>query len=326
MPKVVSLRSYILRRLVIAIPSIFIIIIVVFMLIHIAPGDPVLYLAGEAGVSPEYIERLRREFGLDRPIYEQLWIYLTKVLRGDLGYSLIFMRSVPDLILERLPATVLLIGLAEFFASLGIILAMEAGTRVHSMIDNLLSISSIVGYSLPIFWTAQILIVIFSVNLKLFPIGGLVSLRYDYTGLRLVIDIIWHAILPVVALGLLHLTLVFRVSRSSIVDVTRENYILAARSRGIDEKTIKYNHMLRNVLIPVITIMALNFGRVIAGAVLTETVFSWPGLGRLFFWAVSTRDYPLVEGLFIFISIAVIIINLVTDVLYAIVDPRVRYT
>ena len=326
MSKTISLRRYILRRILIAVPIVFIIITLVFFLIHLAPGDPIVYLVGETGASPDYIERLRVKYGLDRPLLEQYWRYLSKVASGDLGYSLIYSAHVSDVILDKLPNTLMLILFAQMFGIAGIILALELGVKQYSFIDDFLSTLAVAGYSLPLFWIGQILIIVFAVKLDLFPMGGLVSVEASYTGLSYVLDALWHTILPALTLGVFQFTLLFRVCKSSVYDVVRENYILAARARGLEETKIKYVHILKNTLIPVITLVSVSIGSLLAGTVLTETVFSWPGLGRTFFYALLNRDYPTIQGVFIFLSVSVVLINLLADVLYGIVDPRVRYT
>lgn len=313
-----------LKRIGVAVPSLIIITIVVFMIVHSAPGDPAIFMAGETGASPQYIEGIRKLWGLDRPLQEQLWVYLVNVAQGNLGYSLTLQRSVLGIILERLPYTFLLIGIAELFALVGIFFAVEAGSRLHSTTDDLLSVASVVGYSLPYFWLGQILLIVFSLSLGLFPAGGLTSLREQYIGLAYVLDLLWHAALPGITLGLVHLTLVFRVTKVCVADVNSENYIVLARAKGLTERRVKYVHILKNVLIPLITLLALNFGGIVAGTLMTEIVFSWPGLGTLLQHAVTTRDYPLVSGIFIIMAGIIIFLNLVTDITYRIVDPRVR--
>ena len=194
------------------------------------------------------------------------------------------------------------------------------------MKDNATMTLSLLGYSLPVFWLAQILLLVFAVRLGWFPVQGIVSVREELTGLRYVVDIAHHLILPAVALGLLHLALITRLTRASMLEVLRQDYITTAWSKGLDQSTVLYRHALRNALLPVVTIIGLNLGAMLTGAVLTETVFGWPGLGRLMYDAISSRDYPVLMGNFVVISISVIAANLITDITYGLLDPRIRYT
>jgi ABC-type dipeptide/oligopeptide/nickel transport system permease component len=299
---------------------------VTFVLIHLAPGDPVDYMIGEAGADREFVERLRRDLGLDQPIYIQLFKYIFEVARGNLGYSFASHAPVLDLILERFPATLLLM-LSQYVLSivLGISLGVLSARRPHSFLDGAITVFSLASFAIPVFWLGQMMILGFGYYLDWFPIQGMRNLRAGHTGFAEVLDIAYHMVLPVLTLSLLNLALILRLTRGSMLQVIGQEYIKVARAKGLGEFAVLVKHALRNALLPVVTVIGLEFRGLIAGAVLTETVFAWPGLGRLTFQAIAARDYPLLMGMFIFISVLVVISNLITDILYAILDPRIRY-
>lgn len=325
--RTVSLMNYTLKRIAQAIPLIFGVIVVNFVVMHMVPGDPVTILAGDLGASdPEFARRIRTQLGLDKPLHEQLLIYLSRVAVGDLGYSYVFDRPVLDLILSRLPLTVLLIGTAVVAATvLGVVLGVFSSRRPYSLLDNFTMTISLIGFSIPVFWLGQILLINLSVNLGLFPVQGWISVREAPSGSAFVTDVLWHLVLPATALGVQYLALVARVSRASMLEQMRQDYIMTARAKGLPENKIFYRHALRNGLLPVVTIMGVNFGQMLAGAVVTETVFAWPGIGRLTFESTFARDYPVVIGVFIFVSVSTVLANLIVDLVYAWVDPRVRH-
>jgi ABC-type dipeptide/oligopeptide/nickel transport system permease component len=319
------ITKYVLQRVLQAIPLLFWVIVLNFVIIHLAPGDPVSYLAGEYEATPEYVESMRREFGLDKPLHTQLGIYLLKVMQGDFGYSLRFQQPVLSLIMSRIPATFLLIGTGLILSSfLGVFLGV-AYTRRSAVSENLAILAAIAGHSMPSFWLGQILLIIFSLHLGLFPSQGMMSLRVQPTGLAAVLDLLHHLTLPALTYATYNLTLIFRLTRSKMLEILSQDFIITARGKGLDRRTILYRHALPNVLIPVVTVLGVNAGFMIAGSVLVETVFAWPGMGRLMYDAIMARDYPMLLGLFIIISLMVIIANLVTDIIYALIDPRVTY-
>ena len=321
-----SLWNYILIRLLQAIPVFFSVIFLSFMLIHLAPGNPVDILAGDYAASPEFRERIMREFGLDKPLMEQLMIYVAKVLTGDLGISMFFRRPVVEVILQSAPATIVLVGASILWgACLGVILGVIASKQPFSIVDSLISGLSVFFFSTPVFWLGQIVLVVFAINLDLLPAQGMYSPKETLHGLASAIDLARHLVLPSFALGCNYLALVTRLTRASMLEVLNQDYIVTARAKGLRRKTIFYKHALRNALLPVVTVTGLSIAFVFAGAVLTETVFGWPGLGRLMFNSIGARDYPLLMGLFIFISIAVVVTNLATDIIYCYVDPRIKY-
>jgi peptide/nickel transport system permease protein len=316
---------YVARRLLQAVPLIALLLVVNFVLIHAAPGDPIAYLAGQAG-DPAYFAEMRARFGLDRPIQEQLGIYLLNVLRGDLGYSFAYSQPVLQVVLSRLPATLLLMLSALTLATgLGLWLGLVAARRPDSALDYAVTGLTLVGYSVPAFFLGQVLIIVFSGGLGLFPVQGMTTPRGGHTGLAYLLDVLHHLILPTVTLGLLQLALVARLTRTSLLEILGEDYVRTARAKGLGPRGVLHGHALRNALLPVVTVIGGHVGTLVTGAVLTEIVFAWPGLGRLLFDATLSRDYPLLMAIFLLLSITVTLANLLTDLVYSSIDPRVRY-
>lgn len=317
---------YLLQRLLYLVPLLLGAVTIVFVLVHLAPGNPVDYIIGESGADKEMIARLTAEMGLDRPLYVQLLRYLGQVATGNLGYSFVSNTPVLELILDRLPATLLLMASQLVFSiSLGVGLGVLSARRPNSLLDNSITVFSLASFAVPVFWLGQLLILGFGYYLDWLPIQGMVDLRAGYTGFDLVLDVARHMVLPVLTLTLYNLALILRLTRGSMLEVVGQEYVKVARAKGLSENTVMIKHALRNALLPVVTVVGLEFRALIAGAVLTETVFAWPGLGRLTFDAIHARDYPLLMGMFIFISVLVAVGNLVTDLLYALLDPRIRY-
>lgn len=322
-----KLPRYVLRRTLQGIPILFSIIILNFLLIHLAPGDPATYLAGQFQGTLEFQTQLKREFGLDRPLVEQLGIYLAKVVRGELGYSYRYRESVTELILSRLGNTLLLMGSGFVLATIaGIALGVLAARRAYSFGDHLATMVALAGYSMPVFWLGQLLLLGLSLGLGWFPVQGMASLRLEASGLEGLLDLLHHLILPATTYGVYHLTLVFRLTRGKMQEILQEDYIRTARAKGLDERGVTYRHALRNALLPVVTVLGVNFGFMLAGSVLVETVFAWPGMGRLMYEGILARDYPVLMGIFTIVSVMVIVANILTDVVYAVIDPRVVYT
>lgn len=317
---------YLLQRLLYLVPLLLGAVTIVFVLVHMAPGNPVDYIIGESGADKEMIARLTADMGLDRPLYIQLLRYLGQVATGNLGYSFVSNMPVLELILDRLPATLLLMASQLVFSiSLGVGLGVLSARRPNSLLDNSITVFSLASFAVPVFWLGQLLILGFGYYLDWLPIQGMVDLRAGYTGFDLVLDVARHMVLPVLTLTLYNLALILRLTRGSMLEVVGQEYVKVARAKGLSENAVMIKHALRNALLPVVTVVGLEFRALIAGAVLTETVFAWPGLGRLTFDAIHARDYPLLMGMFIFISLLVAVGNLVTDLLYALLDPRIRY-
>ena len=318
--------AYAWRRIAQSIPLLLIIIAVNFVLIHAAPGDPVDILLGQTEADPAIVAQLRAEFGLDRPIPVQLWTYYRKVLSLDLGYSFRYREPVADLIASRLPATLLLMGSALLLSTVAaVLLGIAAAMRPYSALDNTLTFVALAGYSMPVFWLGQLMLIVFALQLDWFPAQGMYSLRAPAEGWHRIVDIAHHLVLPALTYGVYHLTLLFRLTRVKMQDVLAQDYILMARAKGVPEHRVVLQHALRNALLPIVTVLGLNFGFMLAGSVLTETVFAWPGTGRLLYEAILARDYPLLMGLFTCLSTMVVMVNVATDIAYALIDPRVVY-
>lgn len=302
------------------------VVVAMFLLIHLAPGDPVTALIGDAPASPEYIEELRRYLGLDRPLHEQFVRYIGNLVRGDLGRSYYYTQSVSELILERVPATLLLMVTSLAIATVfGVALGVVAAARANSLLDAGANLVAIIGYSLPVFWLAELALLAFALYLGWFPAQGMSSLRVTHEGLGAVLDRAHHLVLPALVLATRYIAINFRLTRSGVLEVLTQDYVMTARSKGLAPRVILFRHALRNALLPVITITGLNVGFALSGAVLTEVVFGWPGLGRLTLDAIGHRDYPLLMGIFVFITTAVVVVNFLTDIVYAAADPRIRF-
>jgi ABC-type dipeptide/oligopeptide/nickel transport system permease component len=322
----VSLHAYIARRLLQAVPLVLGVLVITFVLIHLAPGDPIYILAGEGGTE-EYYAQMRALYGLDRPLYEQLMRYIYEVLRGDFGYSFSYQQPVFEVILGRLPATLLLMGTAILFSTLlGVLLGVISAWRPRSPLDHGIMVSTLAVYSMPVFWLGQLMIIVFAVGVEWFPVQGMVSVREEYTGLRYWLDVLHHLALPAITLGLLQLAQTARLTRTSVREVLQEDFVRTARAKGLPERAVLYRHALRNALLPIVTVLGGQIGVLLTGAALTETIFAWPGLGRLLLDATLSRDYPLLMAIFILVSATVIVANLITDLIYTLLDPRVRYS
>jgi peptide/nickel transport system permease protein len=316
--------AYIIRRLLSAIPLIFLILVINFVILHAAPGDPVfLFIQGGSGATEEYVAQIREMLGLDEPLPVQLFKFIANIFRGELGFSHYYQRPVVEVIAERMPVTFLLVFSSTILASIvGVMLGVFAGRRPHSVVDRINTVIAVVGYSIPIFWFGQLLILLFSVKLNVLPTGGIPSSTLGNGG---IVSWISHLILPVVSLGVLQLALAARITRANMIEVLGMDYIDTARAQGFSEGKIVFKHALRNAILPVITVISVNFAFQITGAMIIETVFSWPGLGRMMFESIFRRDYPVLMGLLIMTSIIVVVVNLLTDLIYAYLDPRVVY-
>ncbi|HUW47889.1 MAG TPA: ABC transporter permease [Patescibacteria group bacterium] len=320
-----GLRSYILRRILYGALVIFAVVIFNFLLIHSAPGSPAYIMAGEIS-TPEYVAQIEREWGLDQPIYTQLGVYIFQVFQGNFGHSYVYGASVMSVIMERVNATLLLMISVIILAALaGTILGVIASLKVHSVLDNVLSVGALMGRAVPSFWSAQIVLLVFAVYLGWFPAQGMFSVRVQYTGLAYYLDILYHAFLPIANLSLVYLAIIFRLTRASMLEHLNEDYIVTARAKGLGERAVLFKHTLRNAVLPIISVVGSEFSLVLGGAVVTETIFGWPGIGRLVATSIYARDYPVLMGVFIIVAVMVVVVNLVTDIIYAFIDPRIRY-
>lgn len=316
---------YVLGRLLQVPPLVLAIAVVLFTIIHLAPGDPVQALVGDFPAPDEYVRQVREEFGLDRPLIVQFGRYVGALARGDLGFSFVYRKPVVTLIAERAGATALLTLTALAFAStLGVALGVLAARRPFSALDSLVSGGSVVGFSVPVFWLGQLLILIFAVVLGWLPAQGMESVRERYEGLARVGDVALHLLLPAFALSLRFLGMTARLARSSMLEVLGRDYIRSAQAKGAGEVRVLVRHALPNAVLPVLTLVGYNLGFVLAGSALVETVFGWPGMGRLLYDSVFARDSPVLLGIMVTVSVTVVAANLLTDLLYAYVDPRLR--
>jgi peptide/nickel transport system permease protein len=297
-----------------------------FLLIHAAPGDPASVMAGEAGAAdPQFIAQLRAQFGLDKPLSTQLLIYLGHLLHGDLGMSYRQGRPVAALIAERLPATLLLTGTAFAFAlAMGLLLGALAAQRVGRWADSAITVLALGFFATPIFWVGLMLVLVFSVWLDWLPSFGMNTVGADYTGWAAVADTAQYLVLPALTLGLFYMAVYARLTRASMLEVASQDFVRTARAKGVPEGRILRRHILRNALLPVMTYAGIQAGQLIGGSILVETVFAWPGIGRLAFDALLARDYQLLLGVFLCTSVLTVVFNLATDVVYAWVDPRVE--
>ena len=321
------MRRFLLARLGWAVPVILAILVINFLIVHIVPGDPIQALVGDFPAPPGYADQVRHEFGLDRPVATQLGLYLLNLAKGNLGFSYANRQPVLTLVLERAQFTLLLMLPALTFAALlGVVLGLAAAPRAGSLYDSGITALSLVGFSVPIFWLGQILVILFAIKLRWLPAQGMISLRESYTGWARVGDVLWHLALPAFSVTIYYVAIVARVARASVLDALSQDYVLTAKAKGLRRRQVLWRHVLPNALIPVATVIGYNFGYALTGAILVETVFAWPGLGSLFIASIGNRDYPVLEGIFLFTAIAVVIANIATDLIYAVLDPRVRLT
>ena len=317
---------FLAQRLVKALGVVIGVVILAFFLVRLAPGDPALVIAGQSGAADaQFLAQLREQFGLDRSLGEQLFIYLKGIVFLDFGYSHRVQRTVASLIAERLPATILLTSTAFVFAvSVGVTLGVLAARRVGTWADSLITVIALTCYATPLFWVGLLFILVFSIWLNWLPAIGMYSIGEDLTGLAFVFDVARYLILPSLTLGLFFMALYARLTRASMLEVATQDFVRTARAKGLKEGPIVRRHILRNALLPVIGFAGVQAGTIVGGSVLVETVFAWPGVGRLAFEALLARDYNLLLGVFIVTSAMAVVINLITDIVYALVDPRIE--
>jgi peptide/nickel transport system permease protein len=317
---------YVVKRLLQAIPIVLAIIILNFFLLQLAEGDAVDVLAGEAGsATPEYMAELRAKFGLDKPLPVQLAIYLKNVMVLDLGYSFRHEMPVSELIFDRLFATVLLMTSTILLAvGFGVLLGLVAAIGLNTWRDTAISIFALITYATPLFWVGLMLIVVFSLNLGWFPTSGMENFAMFYEGWDRVKDIAHHLVLPTITLSLFYLALYTRLMRASMLEQAGQDYVTTARAKGVTENRIMFVHVLRNALLPVVTMAGVQVGALIGGSVIVESVFAWPGLGMLAFEALFSRDLNLLLGIFFLSALLVVAVNLVVDIVYSSLDPRIE--
>lgn len=314
------MNNVLVRRLAQLVPMLFFISLVSFLLVKLAPGDPVqAYITPR--MNPEDIERIRQSLGLDKPLFMQYLLWLKNVLHGDLGYSLIYHRPVLTMIAERIPATLGLMGASLIMAMiLAIPLGLLAGTYKHRWLDHFLNMFAYIGISVPIFWFGILLITVFSVQLNWLPSMGMRTIGAEDSWL----DVVRHAILPCIALSFYNLSTYVRYIRSNTITQLSADYVQTQLAYGATRRSILFRHVLKNVLLPVITLFGISFGELVVGAYVTESVFSWPGMGLLGIQSITSLDYPLIMAMIMLSSTMIIVGNLVADLLYRVADPRIK--
>jgi peptide/nickel transport system permease protein len=341
------MTRYIIKRFLTIVPVLFGISVLVFAFIRLIPGDVATAMLGERA-TPQRIAAVRAELGLDKPLIEQYVIYMSKVVRGDLGKSIVRGDSVTKDLLRRFPATIEL-ALAAILVALvvGIPAGVISAVRRNSVFDNVSRLVALTGVSMPIFWLGLMLSWFFGVQLRLLPTGGRLTATLDIATLEVfgreirtnsyildsilafdmvaLLDVLRHLLLPALALGTIPMAIIARMTRSSMLEVMSQDYIRTASAKGLTERTVVIRHALKNALLPVVTVIGLQVGRLLSGAILTETIFAWPGIGSWLYDSIISRDYPIVQGTTMFIAAIFVMVNLAVDVLYAMLDPRIRF-
>ena len=320
-------NSYILKRVAYGLILMLCVVVLNFLLIRLAPGDPAVVIAGEmGGATEEMLEQIREEYGLNKPILTQLAIYIGNVATGNLGESFFFNKPVAELISQRIGPTILLVIVAQLLSIfLGVFLGVLAARKPNGVMSAFVSVFATIGYAVPVFWTGIMLIILFASVLPIFPVEGMQSVRLrDAPWYVQTIDVAHHLVLPAFTLAVIYLAQYARLSRASMLEVLGSDYIRTARAKGASERTVLFHHALRNAALPILTVAGLQFGNLISGALLVETVFNWPGMGRLAFDSILRRDYPTIMGVLFFASAMVVVANLLTDLSYRLADPRLR--
>lgn len=314
------MKEYILKRLLLTIPVLLGVSILVFSVIHLAPGDPAVIMLGPLATQ-ESIEKLHQELGLDRPLAVQYLAWMSKVVRLDFGRSVVLGREVFPEIWLRFKATMILtLASLSLAVLIGVIAGITSAVRQYSIFDALSMLGALAGVSMPVFFTGIVLIIIFSMQLNLFPTAGM----YSPAGGD-VLDLLHHLVLPAITLGTASAAVLARMTRSAMLETIRQDYIRTARAKGLAERAVIYVHALRNAAITIITVLGMQVGYQLGGAILTETVFSWPGIGMMMVRAIQVRDYPMVQGGVLFVAAVFVFVNIIVDIAYAFLDPRIRY-
>ena len=333
------MRRYAIRRSLTVVPVLLGVSVLVFSFIHLIPGDPALTMLGERA-TPEKVAEVRARLGLDRPIWQQYVLYMGKVLHGDLGVSIVRGDPVATDLLRRFPATVeLAVSAIAVAIAVGIPIGVASAVWRNSLLDSLARLGALTGVSMPIFWLGLVLAWFFGVQLRVLPTGfrlGSGTALVQWTNFALLdaalqgdwpalVDALRHLILPALALATIPLAIIARMTRASMLEVLSREYVRTAEAKGLSRRAVILRHALRNALLPVLTVIGLQVGHLLAGAILTETIFSWPGIGLWVYESIESRDYAIVQGVTLFIAVIVVGVNLLTDVLYAAVDPRIKY-
>jgi len=314
------MKEYILKRLLLTIPVLLGVSILVFSVIHLAPGDPAVIMLGPLATK-ESIEKLHQELGLDRPLVVQYLTWMSKVVRLDFGRSVVLGREVFPEIWLRFKATMILtLASLSLAVLIGVVAGITSAVRQYSIFDGLSMLTALAGVSMPVFFTGIVLIILFSMQLNLFPTAGMYSpAGGDF------LDLLHHLVLPAITLGTASAAVLARMTRSAMLETIRQDYIRTARAKGLAERAVIYVHALRNAAITIITVLGMQVGYQLGGAILTETVFSWPGIGMMMVRAIQVRDYPMVQGGVLFVAAVFVLVNIIVDIAYAFLDPRIRY-
>lgn len=315
-----------LRRILNACLLLAIVVALNFTLIHAAPGDPAEVIAGEmGGATAEILAEIRARYGLDQPFTVQLMAYFGRIIQGDFGYSFYFNEPVLSLILQRLPATLLLVTAALGLSVIvGVVMGVISARRPRHIFSHIVTAISLAGYSAPVFWTGLMLLLLFASLWPIFPTSGMSRVAASYGPFGYVLDVAHHLILPAATLAIVYVAQYSRLSRTAMIDALDADYVRTARAKGLGEGRVVFKHALRNALIPVVTVVGLQFGQLFAGAVLVETVYAWPGMGRLVYESILRRDYPTLLGVLFFSAVLVMVVNILTDLVYRLIDPRIR--
>lgn len=319
--------SYLLRRIGYGLLLMLGVVILNFFLIRLAPGDPAVVIAGEmGGATQEMLDSIREEYGLNKPILTQLWIYVSGIATGNLGESFFFNQPVSKLIGLRIWPTILLVITAQILSiSIGVFMGVIAARKPNGILSGFVSVFATIGYAVPVFWTGIMLIILFASVIPIFPVEGMQSVKLRDAGFIVkTLDIAHHLVLPAFTLAIIYLAQYARLSRASMMEVLGSDYIRTARAKGASEGSVLFKHALRNAALPILTVAGLQFGNLISGALLVETVFNWPGMGRLAFDSILRRDYPTILGVLFFASAMVVVANIITDISYRWADPRLR--
>lgn len=319
-------KRKIIKKVIYAGITIFAVLVFNYLLFRVLPGDPMSMMMRNPKATPEMIEATRRLFGLDQPWYVQIYLYFKNLFSGDLGMSFFFKRPVGSVIASRIMPTIIMVGLAEIIAmivgiTIGVIAAWKRGTKLDLGALGF----SLVTYSMPTFWLGMVMVVVFSVSLHLFPTSGILTPGMSYpTTAAMAADYIRHLILPVLTMSIVLIGQYALTMRNTLIDVLSEDYITTAKAKGFGNGYILRKHALPNAMLPMVTIIAINLGLVVGGTVQVETIFSWPGLGNLMYEALKARDYPLLQGVFLLVTVSVVVANLIADITYSYIDPRVK--
>ena len=319
--------SFLSRRLAYGLLLMLGVVILNFLLIRLAPGDPAVVIAGEmGGATEEMLESIREDYGLNKPVLTQLWIYISGVATGNLGESFFFNQPVSSLIAARVGPTILLVISAQIISIvLGVFLGVIAARKPNGVMSAFVSVFATIGYAVPVFWTGIMLIILFASAIPIFPVEGMQSVKLrDAPFLTQALDVAHHLVLPAFTLAIIYLAQYARLSRASMLEVLGSDYIRTARAKGSPERSVLFKHALRNAALPILTVAGLQFGNLISGALLVETVFNWPGMGRLAFESILRRDYPTIMGVLFFASAMVVVANILTDISYRWADSRLR--